>query len=88
MAEDIKDPKELKKANSIIATVPGNVEIDMANAGLIKNDLYKGMTTAENEVFEDYYWWYEKTFYVEKTSDWKRAFLNFGGVDCFAEHLP
>lgn len=85
-AEDIKAPEELKRADAVIATVPGNVEVDMANAGLIGNDLYKGMATVENEVFEDYYWWYEKTFYVENTSDWKRAFLNFGGVDCFAEY--
>lgn len=82
----ISSPNQLNSdaIGKIMASVPGNVELDLANAGIISKELFKGMTTIENEKFEDYDWWYEKEFTV--CPPFERVFLSFGAVDCFAEY--
>ena len=48
-SETVKSPLEIGCLPVIDAMVPGNVEIDLANAGIIDADLYKGMATKQNE---------------------------------------
>ena len=56
----INNPSQLHNLIPIDAKVPGNVEISLAEAGIIEKELFKGMATAENQKFEEYEWWYEK----------------------------
>ncbi len=83
------DPSDIEKncQNRISAQVPGNFETSLAEAGVIGNDLYIGMTTQKNEIFEDYDWWYKKSFPTPSTKDGERVFLKFGAVDCLAEYF-
>ena len=75
---------KLPQGKKIEAIVPGNVEIDLLNDGIINDDLFKGMSTDENRWIEDFDWWYEREFVIK--TDFKRAFLSFGAVDCIAEY--
>lgn len=85
--ENIKSPEQLSALPSISASVPGNVEINLSNAGIINKDLYKGMATKENEKFETYDWWYETHFCAPvRLSENGRLTLSFDGVDCFADY--
>ncbi len=85
--EDVDSPMDLPAAKAILATVPGNVECDLAAAGMIPKDLYKGLATEENEKFEPYTWWYEKAFSLPQTTEGDRIYLKFGAVDCLAEYF-
>ncbi len=71
----------------IEATVPGNVELDLINAGLLPEDIFRGLKLREAEQFETYDWWYEKTFTApEAIVCDEKAILHFRGVDCIAEY--
>lgn len=73
---------------SVSASVPGNVELDLSKAGILPNDLFKGMNILEAERFETYDWWYEKKFTAPnfpKTDE--KAVLHFGAVDCYADYF-
>ncbi|MBE5761091.1 MAG: hypothetical protein E7334_03745 [Clostridiales bacterium] len=74
-------------SDSIQAQVPGNVELDLSRAGLLPEDLYKGMNTRISEKFERYEWWYELEFMAQKALDNEKVFLRFDGVDCIAEYF-
>lgn len=84
----INNPFELdnKNAPKIKAYVPGNVELDLKRAGIIKGDLFKGMATKQNEKYEEYEWWYKKEFTVPDTKCGERIYICFGAVDCFAHY--
>ena len=69
------------------ATVPGNVELDLSKAGILPEDLFKGMNILKAEEFENYEWWYEKSFTApDAPSDTEKVILHFGAVDCFATY--
>lgn len=78
-------PEELADVQSVTAKVPGNVEISLSEAGVIPKELFKGMTTAENEKFENYHWWYKRDFEYSKKKN-GRVYISFDAVDCFAEY--
>lgn len=82
---DIGSPNGLCDIPHIKATVPGNAELDLADAGIIPKELFKGMATEENQKFEYYHWWYKKGLNY-KSSDNGRVKLKFGAVDCIAEY--
>lgn len=77
-------PEQLTYFKPIEATVPGNVELDLINAGILSEDIFKGMNITLAEKYETYAWWYEKDFVTPKFSN--RLLLHFEGVDCFAEY--
>lgn len=81
----IETPDMLGETDKVLAIVPGNVELSLAEAGIIDNELFKGMKTVENEKFEEYHWWYEKRFSYTKAGN-ERVTLKFGAVDCIAEY--
>ena len=83
------DIKELSSLGipCISATVPGNVELDLSRAGILPEDLFKGMNITLAEKYEIYEWWYEKIFTAPTAlDDEHRAMLHFGAVDCYAEY--
>ncbi len=83
----VSSPKELQNesVNCVNATVPGNVELDLANSGIIPKELFKGMATVENYKLEAHDWWYEKEF-NNTLKNAKRIFIKFGAVDCLADY--
>lgn len=69
------------------ATVPGNVELDLSAAGILPEDLFKGMNILKAEKYENYEWWYEKTFSAPAApDDAHKVVLHFGAVDCIADY--
>ena len=69
----------------IHATVPGCVQLDLSENGYLPADLYMGENILETEKFEDYEWWYERTF--DAPAQRNNVYLVFGGVDCIAEYF-
>lgn len=78
------NPVELKYKNwpMILATVPGNVEIDLMRAGKIKNPEI-GNNIYDLRKYEAYQWWYCKIFDTPRLDSGERAELVFEGLDCF-----
>ena len=52
------------QVSCVDAVVPGNVELDLSRAGILPEDLFKGMNILQAEEYERYDWWYEKTFRI------------------------
>ncbi len=79
---------ELEKAKTafINATVPGNVEIDLALAGLLPADIFKGMSTKLAEEYETYEFIYSTEFETPPVQNGERIILRFDGVDCLADY--
>ena len=88
--KEIKTVDELKSSGlePISATVPGNVELDLSRAGVLPEDLFKGMNILQAEKYETYEWWYEREFIpTEKPTENEKAVLHFGAVDCYADYF-
>jgi len=77
-------PDELKSKNwsEVSATVPGNVELDLLNAGLIENPEVGNNVYALRK-YEAYQWWYHKTFETPRFNSSERVEIVFDGLDCF-----
>jgi len=76
-----------EKVQKISTLVPGNAEIALAEAGVISKELFKGMTTEENQKWEAYDWWYVGSFQTPSgLKDSDKVTLKFDAVDCFAEY--
>ena len=85
----VSDVNELKNSGIpfVDATVPGNVELDLSKAGILPEDLFKGMNILKAEEYEKYEWWYEKSFIApDSPNDDQKVILHFGAVDCFATY--
>ncbi|MBQ9436324.1 MAG: glycoside hydrolase family 2 [Bacteroidales bacterium] len=80
-------PDELKASGweSITATVPGNVELDLVAAGKIDYDIELGSNVYKLREYEVYRWWYQRTFETPKLGKNERALLVFDGIDCIAK---
>lgn len=70
--------------NSIEATVPGNVELDLCAAGLMPEP-ETGSNVYLFRSIEGYQWRYSRLFTTPVHDPGDRVMLNFGGIDCFAE---
>ena len=68
---------------TIPATVPGNVELDMAAAGKIE-PLEKGNRVLQALKLENHQWWYKRTFKAGHGEPGEKAELVFDGLDCIA----
>ena len=84
-AEEICNEDALKShgIDSIPASVPGNFELDMQKAGLIKDPFY-GKNTLDIQKLENRHLWYCVNFDYAGT-DPDRAYLIFDGIDTFAD---
>lgn len=69
---------------SLSATVPGCVQLDLADAGYLPNDLYMGENIVQAEKYETWQWRYERTFIAPKERE--NVYLVFEGVDCVAHY--
>ena len=47
---------------SLTATVPGCAQLDLSREGILPEDLFMGENITATEKFEDYEWWYERSF--------------------------
>ena len=84
---NINHPSELDGCECIDCTVPGNVELDLIDAGLLPKDIFKGDNILEAEKYETYDWWYETEFDGVTLNTGEKAVLCFEGVDCIAEYF-
>ena len=84
-ADEQQNSAGLDGMQTIPAIVPGNVEIDLMNAGILP-DIFFGNNVKLLRPYEFYRWRYEKTFKAPKLKEGQRAFLHFGGVDCIATY--
>ncbi len=79
-------PRELKKSgfSEIPATVPGNVEIDLQKAGLIKDPMI-GDRVYDMRKYETCQWWYQRSFSKPDVPEGHRVEISFEGIDCIAD---
>ncbi len=86
-AEAVTDPDGMKRMDtqSIDATVPGNVELDMMAAGLYPEDIMVGNRAYEIFRFENYQWCYTREFESPRVAPGQKVELYMGGVDCLAD---
>jgi len=81
---DVKSIDEAKeKFQCITGAVPGDVYLDLLNAGLIEDPFY-GRNYFDLRKFEFYQWWYEKEFDLPEEFLDKRFKLIFHGIDTIA----
>lgn len=73
------------RAITFDGSVPGCVQLDLAENGYLPRDLYMGKNMLAAEKYECYEWKYEREFYIEKAE--KNTFIVFEGVDCLAEYF-
>jgi beta-mannosidase len=80
------DPEELMKLNwpSVPALVPGNVEIDLLAARIIKNPEV-GNHIYDLRKYEAFQWWYNRIFKTPSYSKGERVEIIFDGLDCFGK---
>ena len=83
----VEHPSELEGIASIPCTVPGNVELDLIEAGFLPKDIFKGENILQGEKYETYEWWYETEFDGVTAKDGEKIALEFEGVDCVAEYF-
>jgi len=69
---------------TIPATVPGNVELDLLAAGLIRDPMI-GANIWDMRPYEGYQWCYERRFPTPEHRPDQKVFLWFGGIDCLAD---
>ncbi len=81
-----RSPEELKKSAfpDIPAFVPGNVEIDLQEAGVIEDPMI-GDNVYDLRQYETYQWWYNRTFSKPEKPEGHRIELCLEGIDCIAD---
>lgn len=73
------------KIESLEARVPGCVQLDLSRCGILPEDLFMGENITATERFENWEWWYTRTFTAPEERD--NVYLVFEGVDCIAEYF-
>lgn len=84
--EPVGSPEGLKSVDTktIDAIVPGNVELDLLRAGLIKDPMV-GNNVNDLRIWEGKQWCYTRQFSVNNIVKSKTYRLNFNGIDCLAD---
>jgi len=70
---------------SLEASVPGTVQSDLSASGYLPEDLYMGENILKAEEYEEYEWWYTRSF--DSPEERRNVYLVFEGVDCIAEYF-
>lgn len=85
-AVPVTSPDQMRQVEvkTIPATVPGNVELDLLDAGLIEDPMI-GSNVNKLRVWEKYQWCYTKSFASPELGEGERCQLFFGGIDCLAD---
>ena len=71
-------------AKAVAATVPGNCELDLVNAGVLPPPEI-GMNVLRVQDYEGHQWLYSKTFAKPAVAPGERAILRFEGIDTLAD---
>ncbi|MCL2494341.1 MAG: hypothetical protein FWE98_01620 [Oscillospiraceae bacterium] len=96
----VNTPADLAAHTPLPAEVPGEAALALSRAGLLPEDLYKGLHMMKLREYEFYEWWYRKVFTLSSPISLRggvapqgrggcaqhRAVLVFEGVDCVAEY--
>ena len=84
MAETPSDPA-YSRLDFLPAEVPGNVEFDLAGAGILPpvSELLKGLGLVRLREFECWRYFYRRTFVSPEWAGTGRIDLVFHGIDCF-----
>lgn len=84
---NIKSYDDIKNFNieTIDATVPGNVELDLIKKGYLPEDIFFADNILKAEEYENYEWWYYKEFDGNEFKN-KKCRITFDGVDVFATY--
>ena len=69
---------------TVKATVPGNCELDLVNAGILP-PMEIGLNVLKLRPYEGYQWLYTKTFACPPREPGERAVLVFDGIDTLAD---
>ena len=77
---------EESKKQTISASVPGNVEMDLVAAGL-EEDPYFGLNTLKYRKYEFYAWHFEREFEVPDNYAGKSVILRLDGLDTYGSIL-
>ena len=87
-SSDIPSLNEVQQhsENSIAATVPGNVELDLQRQGLLPS-LEEGDQIYDALKWEKHWWCYQKEIEIPKAEPNQKAFLLFEGIDCLLTHI-
>lgn len=85
----VRSPSEFKKLHknsvtTIPATVPGNVELDLLKAGLLK-DFTVGAESYKLRKYEGYQWRYTRNFRTPQFMGKQRVIMDFQGIDTLAD---
>lgn len=78
------DMTMLQQWESVSATVPGNVEIDLMNAG-IEEDPFYGDNLYIFAKYEYYQWLYTKDIFIPSDFTGNKIVLHFEGIDTIAD---
>ena len=82
----VTSPEAMRSTSyqTISAKVPGNVELDLLAAGLIKDPMI-GANIWDIRPYEGYQWCYVRKFPSPEHRQEQKVYLWFGGIDCFAD---
>jgi beta-mannosidase len=82
----VRSPAEMRQLHfeTITATIPGNVELDLLAAGLIPDPMI-GTNVWDLRKYEGYQWCYTRKFQTPEFQDRQVVNLWFGGIDCLAD---
>lgn len=69
---------------TIDANVPGNIELDLLAAGIIKDPMI-GNNVWEMRPYEGYQWCYSRSFPTPDLQTGQKVWIKFGGIDCLAD---
>jgi beta-mannosidase len=72
------------RVRTVEAAVPGDVHVDLIEAGLIDEPLY-GQNAPDCRWVEEKDWWYARTFDLPADAVGGRVELHFEGLDCTAD---
>ena len=75
---------QLAEVKHLSAQVPGNVELDLMAANLIKDPMI-GSNVNELRKWEGYQWCYSKSFVAPQLKPGQQYQLFFAGIDCLAD---
>ena len=80
--EAVTDPSEVValETTKLSATVPGNVELDLQAAGMVK-DPQIGNNIYDLRPYEFCQWMYSKSFVAPEISEGQKIILDFEGID-------
>ena len=84
--ESTLSPSGMKgiKFQTITASVPSNVELDLLKAGIIENP-ETGSNVYKLRPYEGFQWRYSRHFSTPSHKEEADLTLRFGGIDCFSE---